>query len=293
MAASDATTAQTAGSVANVLLKCGDSNGFYDKMKEGLVPDLSDRRLVGSSGYTASYFIPPEHLAKTVGTKLFYPCAGRDVIEPTMIFGPFVSELWFGDLAYPAGLRMDPVFGRSSNNGYILKEVKITGNPEAVLQLRDGYRFLPPSKRIETYQRQDGSALHIVRRRGFDEIALGAEFPDDSIGVFFYRGDGGGEGGSGIEFFGNRRKKYPPLQNLFSLLLRKLTKPALIVTDGSNCGKSSGLPIARFFNSSISSKDAFIMCAGQIWSVGGIQWRCVGFAGRRYGPTLVWAVAPS
>lgn len=261
-------------------------------MKEDLFSDLQDHRLIGSNGFETSYFIPPEYLAKTAGTKLFYPCAGRDVIEPTMIFGPLVSELWFADLAYPAGLRMDPVFGGSSDNEYILKDVKIIGSPEAVLQRRDGYRFLSPSKRIEIYQRQDGSALQIIRRRGFGEIALGAEFPDDSIGVFFYRGDGGGEGGSRVEFFRNRRKIYPPLQNLFSLLIRKLSKPALIITDGSNCGKRSGLPVARFFNSYISSKDAFMMCAGQIWSVAGMQWRCVGFAGHRYGPTLVWAVAP-
>jgi hypothetical protein len=60
------------------------------------------------------YFVPAEWLAAITGKKLFYPCAGPDVLEPTEIFAPIVSELWYGDIAYPAGLRMDCVLGVSA-----------------------------------------------------------------------------------------------------------------------------------------------------------------------------------
>jgi hypothetical protein len=238
------------------------------------------------------YFVPAEWLAAITGKKLFYPCAGPDVLEPTEIFAPIVSELWYGDIAYPAGLRMDCVLGQSPHQDYALKDVEIIGDAYARVERREGYRFLSPSKRIETYWRQDGSSVRVIRRRGFGQIALGAEFPDDTIGVFFFRGDGGGEGGSGVSFFQDRRRRHPPLQNLFSLLRRKLAKPALVVTDGSNNSRRSNLPISQFFNTAISSEEAFMLCRDKVWKAGNLRWRCVGFAGRRYGPTLVWAVEP-
>jgi hypothetical protein len=76
--------------------------------------------------------------------------------------------------------------GQSPHQDYALKDVEIVGDAHARMERREGYRFLSPSKRIETYWRQDGSSVRVIRRRGFGQIALGAEFPDDTIGVFFF-----------------------------------------------------------------------------------------------------------
>lgn len=240
---------------------------------------------------TQNHYIPTEWLDAVAGKTLFYPCAGADISEPIAIFAPFVSELWFVDLGYPAGLRLQPALQPPADFGCTLKDTLINGDPFARMEQREGHRFLLPSRRIETYSRPDGSSFRIVRRRGFGEIALGTEFIDKSIGVFFYRCDGSVEGGSGAQFFVNNRRHYSPLNHMFSLLCRKLADAALIVTDGSNTSPIDGLPISQFRKSRLSGADAFEVCRGRDWLVKGLRWTCVGFVGRRSSrAALVWAV---
>lgn len=234
-----------------------------------------------------THHIPREWLRQVAGSALFYPCAGADIAEPIRVFSPVVSALWFADIGYPRGMRMDAALPDAQPH------VMVDGDVHAEMERRDGHRFLVPSRRIETYARADGSCFKVIRRRGFGEIALGEEFPDRSIGVFLHRGDGGGEAGSGVSFFRDQPRRHPPLADLFSRLKRKLTKPALIVTDGSNCGRSLGLPIARFTRTSATGAEAFAQQRDAEWRAGGLRWRCVGFLGPRYGPTLAWAVEPA
>jgi len=235
------------------------------------------------------YYIPPEWLRVVAGKAFFYPCAGSDISEPLSIFAPFMADLWFADIAYPAGLQLPQAIQPAAPREYTLTDTLIDGAPSAQMERRDGHRFLLPSRRIETYVRPDGSSFRVVRRRGFGQIGLGTEFSDRSIGVFFHRGDsGGGEGGSNVSFFANKHLRYPPLNNLFSLLRRKLTEPALIVSDGSMTTRSH--PIAQFHHRSMTSAEAFDCIRGRQWVVEGVRWTCIGFVGRRYGPTLVWAV---
>lgn len=235
-----------------------------------------------------SHYIPDKWLDTVAGKTLFYPCAGGDIAEPLQVFAPVISEFWFSDIAYPAGLRMAPAVQSLGDLQCTPKGTVINGDPSARIEHREGHRFLLPSRRIETYSRPDGSSFRVVRRRGFGEIALGTEFADMSLGVFFHRGDSGGEGGSNVSYFENKQRRYEPLNNLFSTLSRKLSEPALIVSDGSTTARTH--PIAEFHNSSMSSAEAFERCHGREWLVNGLRWTCVGFVGRRYGPTLVWAV---
>lgn len=234
-----------------------------------------------------THHIPSEWLRKLAGTSLFYPCAGQDIEEPIRVFAPVVSALWFADIAYPRRLLMEPALPHASPH------VVVDGDAAAVMENRDGRRFLAPSRRIETYARADGSSFKVIRRRGFAEIALSEEFPDGSIGVFLHRGDGGGEGGSAVSFFRDRPRRHAPLANLFSLLKRKLATPALVVTDGSNLSPRGRLPIARFTRTATTGEEAFAQWRGAEVVAGGLRWRCVGFLGPRYGPTLVWAVEPT
>ncbi|MGK7864923.1 hypothetical protein [Falsiroseomonas sp. E2-1-a4] len=234
------------------------------------------------------HYIPPKWLDAVAGKTLFYPCAGGDIAEPLQVFAPVISDFWFSDIGYPAGLKMAPALRSFGGFTYTLTGKLINGDPLATIERRDGYRFLPPSRRIETYSRPDGSSFRVIRRRGFGEIALGTEFPDMSVGVFFHRGDSPGEGGSNVRFFENKWRRHEPLRNLFSTLIRKLTEPALIVSDGSLTPPLH--PIGQFHRSRMSSAEAFESCRDREWLADGLRWTCVGFVGRRNGPTLVWAV---
>jgi hypothetical protein len=237
-----------------------------------------------------THYIPDKWLVAVAGTTLFYPCSGSDIAEPIAIFAPFMKDFWFADLDYPAGLRMAPALRETGDLSCSLLDVEIEGEASAEMVWLGNCRFLPPSRRIETYRRRDGSTFRVIRRRGFGEIGLGTEFADGSIGVFFYRGDSLGEGGSGLSFFANKRRRYSPLSDLFSLLSRKLAPPALVVTDGANTPRHGRAPVAKFARTSISSEEAFEQCRGQRYMAGGHSRTCVGYAGQRYGPTLAWAV---
>jgi hypothetical protein len=232
-----------------------------------------------------AHYIPDEWLRAVAGKSFVYPCAGDDILEPISIFAPHMADLWFVDICYPRGLRMPPAIQSPSELECSLVKTKIDGAPLAQMERRGDHRFLPPSRLIESYVRKDNTSFRVIRRRGFGQIALQEEFSDRNIGVFFHRGDGGE---SNVSFFENKPRRYAPLSNLLSLLRRRLAEPALVVSDGSTTSRRH--PVAQFFDSPITSAEAFDRIAGRQWIVEGQRWTCVGYVGRRYGPTLVWAV---
>jgi hypothetical protein len=153
----------------------------------------------------------------------------------------------------------------------------------------DRYRYLQPSRLLETYLRiGDQRQIAVIRRRGFGQYALSEEFADGSIGVFMHRGDGEGEGGSNVYFLANMPAKYEPLSNLFDKLSRKLANRALIVSDGSNC-RIERLR-KRDWQREVRGPEAFRESRPSAFTFGGWSWECVGYLGERYGPTLVWGV---
>jgi hypothetical protein len=238
------------------------------------------------------HFIMPECLAGVVGGTLFYPCAMDDIAEPLTIFGGVMAEMWFADTDYPAGLDMPQAIQSSGVHGKRLQDSEVVGPAYARVEGYGDRRHVLPSRRVERYRSGNGQMLKVIRLRGVAEIALETEFSNESISVFWHRGDSMGEGGSNLGFFGRWdgrwRQDHVPEESLFALLCRKLTNPALIVSDGSNMDKRH--PIAQFNHSDIAGRIAFDRCRHREHVHEGLRWNCVGFTGPRYGPTLIWRV---
>ena len=235
-------------------------------------------------------YIMPEWLEAVRGTTFFYPCAYEDHAEPLAVFGDIIDEFWFGDTNYCADLNMTSALnGRS---GHRLVSCEKSGSLNKKIENRtddDGrpYRYLLPSKRIETYERTDGRRLTVIRRRGFGQMALTNEFQQRSIGVFMHRGDSAGESGSNVYFLANLPSRYEPCARLFEKLSWCLTDKALIISDGSNaCIRN----VRKFHDSNLDGCEVFERLREVNFTFGQFRWSCVGWLGRRYGPTLVWGL---
>lgn len=227
------------------------------------------------------HFIEPEWLAAVQGGHFYYPASGDDIDEPIRCFSKHVRALHFCDIRYRdleqlrQGLRRSP------------SSVIYRGPRVAEFDYDWPYRRLVPGKRIEVYDRRGIEPLLIVRRRGFGEMGL-AEFPAQSISIFMHRGDGMGEGGSGVLFLADYPRRHPPLSHLYSKLQQRLCDSALVISDGSNARP-------RFFRqyqyapgNSKTGEDAYREQHGRIYRSGDFAWTCVGWLSYRYGPTLVW-----
>ncbi|MCX7393869.1 MAG: hypothetical protein NTW75_07045 [Planctomycetales bacterium] len=260
-------------------------------------------------------FVINEELRKSVeGTTLFYPCSGNDFRAPLQLFSPFISEFWFVDKGYynsigasverarrgfPLNEReyeliQETVVGGDVSNAqckalrrlYGLIEKKkdiwndqnragLLGGPETYYQ----YPFIEPCVLTEVYRhRPTGKTVKVHRRRGFGTSALDQEIA--SIGVFYYRGDSMGEGGSGDCWL---------CRPLLQLVLSKLVSGGLLVTDGSQGERSSEYQELWKFHDSDVGKEAVDLVM-PFTDKDGVAFSCVGYAGQRYGPTLIWRV---
>lgn len=169
------------------------------------------------------------------GSVFLYPCAGSDVVEPIDGFGAQMDTFVFVDIRYrfdrfqfdlPAGWHEEPASVRIDG--------PLRSRTHRITDGKTRYRDIEPAwRRSQCVHAATGRTIELVFRRGFGQYAL-HELPDESLGVFFHRGDSSGEGGSGVIFLGNRRMRHAPISNQMDVIRRKLACPALIVSDGSN-----------------------------------------------------------
>jgi hypothetical protein len=233
-------------------------------------------------------YIETEWLESVRKKSFYYPAAGFDFSDPISLLKDHVSEFVFCDIHYKNGLILKPVM--SEAEGYKLIESNFSGDRFATLQLRHdsygkSYRFLEPSKLIETYL-YSGRQISVTRRRGFGQFGI-AEFKDGEMGVFMHRGDSLGEGGSGMHFLANRKTRYEPLTNLFDQLARKFSNRAIVISDGSN----SLIPdLMEHHRVSDDGKKIYEKLAESSFLSFKYRWQCVGWLTPRYGPTLVWGI---
>ena len=244
-----------------------------------------------SSPQMSDFFIEPSWLSAVKGTRFYYPAASTDHTEALAAFQGVIDEFWFADVNYPAGLRIKPAL--ENVPGFQLIAVERSGAIHAHNERRKDasghkFRFLEPSRLVERYDRKDGRILTLIRRRGYGQIGLMEEFSEKDLGVFMHRGDsGGGEGGSGVFFLENRKTRYHPCGMLFDKLASRLADESLIVSDGSNCNIKA---LKLFYRRDASGEDAFRHHQGCEFVFRGFHWSCVGWLGKRYGPTLVWGL---
>lgn len=143
--------------------------------------------------------------------------------------------------------------------------------------------------RTETYRHRATGALFCVhRRRGYSVSGFRKE--SFTLGVFFYRGDS--HEGSSTPWLSVRRVRRS--EGFIFDVLNKLVDGGLIVTDGSRC-EGSGNPYTalRRFLMTDADGPAAMREAEPFTDVQGRTFRCIGWAGRRNGPTLVWQVTQS
>lgn len=176
-------------------------------------------------------------LPGVLDTTLFYPCCGNDLYDPIRIFSPWVVDFLFVDRGYFRPGDQDTRFYGfdrpawslphllADDIDYRLLKTEIDGPPvedssvrhseSSICILKETYLHIPTRRRISV-RRCRGDGLVVFRRE------FGRE--NRSLGVFFYRGDSEGEGGSGIWWLGSK---------IFGEICRTFVDGALILTDGS------------------------------------------------------------
>lgn len=204
--------------------------------------------------------------------RLFYPCCGTDFAE-AIAFGQRqgVEEFWFVDLGYRAPF---------TRVRHALREV-VGDADETTLQMLapEGEPWQAPALTHRVGERK----YVLVAGKG---VSIMRHFLPQ-IAVFFYRGDGMGEGGSGNIWLGN---------GLFPQLVERLQPESWVVTDGSNGSMSGSLrQISRFLNRRgldpqqvLAELSGFTSHSSRLG--GPVTFSPVEVLGERYGPTVAWRV---
>ena len=237
-----------------------------------------------------SVIIPEKLFAPLKGTSLFYPSCGNDMLLPVQLFSPFVTDFWFVDRGYfspghqdthyygldiPANMQL-PLLVDDENHEFVGSSIK--GPPQWDCNIRN----IKPCVLSEHYRhRPSNTDINVHRRRGYGFSAFRKEI--SSIGVFFYRGDSQGEGGSGNLWL---------IPEHLDEICDKLVNGGLIVTDGSNGGYSRRrTKLSKYYFKEIKKTGQEIVnSCNPFVDKSGRQFKCVGYVGHRYGPTLIWQV---
>lgn len=255
-------------------------------------PNMED----GGDKVGVPYILGSNALGAVEGTALFYPCSGNDLEVPIRLFSPLVTEFWFVDQGYftpghqdtkrygfdrPAN-EVEPLLGDDAD--YKLLRKDIDGVPYWSLHDRD----IEPCILTETYEHlQSGKTVTVNRRRGYGFSAFRNDIR--KIGVFFYRGDSQGEGGSGNLWLDPKH---------VDEVCAKLVDGGLFVTDGSQRKRwmnstSTGAyhQLSKYnFEKCPMPPDELVDSSKPFTDSKGRTFTCIGYAGERYGPTLVWRV---
>ena len=234
---------------------------------------------------------------------------------PIRVFSPFVTDFWFADVAYfRSNRRYFGEFAKSLNGdatktlpllsgdkSYEFQGSEISGPPLAQIEHRvdldhpgQTYPFLEPCVRTETYlHRNSGKIIRIHLRRGYSVSAFRKEIT--ALGVFFYRGDSS-EGSNTPWLSGiSRRSGQPGIDRHYYLLgevLDKLIDGGFVVTDGSRCENRSNpyKPLRQFLMCHQMPGRDTVEQTQPFTDPNGYVLICVGYAGNRHGPTLIWQV---
>jgi len=237
------------------------------------------------------FVLDKKYLETVKGMTLFYPCCGNDCANAIELFSPYMSEYWLVDLGFMPNFRIP------ANSGYIFKQEARVRPDTAFISQKDrengkSYDRLRPFVITDTYTHEpDGRTVKIHRCKDYGFTAFEREIT--SLGVFYYRGDSQGEGGSGDVWLN---------AEMWDKICGKLVPGGLIVTDGSWEGGPWRDNVAycelnkNWFK---EEKDLpgdigeLIRSYKPFTDDKGRKFTCVGFAGYRYGPTMIWKVDKS
>lgn len=253
--------------------------------------------VVRSSSNLNKPLFDPSILESLACRKLFYPCSGSDWIHPILLFAPQIRDFWFVDVNYFSRCSPEqtpPLLCESPAYQHLDSIVTMPDLPPEDWQQDNKYRGMPPYILTETYlHRRSGEIITIHRHRRRGPSALRKEI--DRLGIFFYRGDSNDGGGSGTVWLSAARRWTKPSRGRKALIhevLDKLVNGGLIVTDGSIGDNHQSNPYRHFYkyhgNRSVGRE--VVQEVQPFEDLLGNKFECVGYAGQRYGPTLVWRV---
>lgn len=217
--------------------------------------------------------IEAEALTRMPRGSLFYPSAGRDIETPIAMFHAHVERFWFVDTTYDTeDTRSLP---RLPDQFQVVDEKSLTASGTTIRR-HERFELQVFSRKVVT--RDSGRTFDVgfCRGRGYDAFRSLIVEPVRTLSVFFHRGDSAGEGGSGFNWLKRKR-----LKNVLSVL------PAngLVCSDGS-----VSIPELSEFHRKLEVGSEARMDA-KPFSFQGREFNCVGYAGERYGPTLIWQVS--
>jgi hypothetical protein len=196
--------------------------------------------------------IDPVILAPIHDKALFYPCCGNDLELPVRLFATAISDFYFVDIKKA---------GRPS-----LHEIAV----------------LKSKKSNNTDEFEHNASRRVFRVHRLQQRA--EDFLDHlpKLGVLFFRGDNphDGEGSSGALWLGGE---------LFRCILDLLVPGAIVATDGSNSDPIGPVGLSKFYHDNNIGKKA--KSIADPFKYGGRSFKCIGYAGEKYGPTLIWHVA--
>lgn len=238
------------------------------------------------------YIIPQAQLERIKDLALFYPCSGEDYYDAIAVFSPYITDFWFVDKRYftsRSALDCPPVLRRKAD--YELLDVKVEGLP--LFRIRDPHIW--PCIRTETYKHLPSKrVIRIHKRRGYGYSTMRYEGRMGKLGVFFYRGDSPGGYGSGDHWLRG---------NKLSEIFTHLVDGGLLAIDGSNGGansqrhsqqRGSYRELFKYYyswtNGERLTSQQLIEEVKTFTDKYQRKYTCVGYAGDRYGPTMIWKV---
>ena len=235
------------------------------------------------------YILDLEALPEIRDTTLFYPCSGNDWQVPIKLFSPSLTVFWFVDKAYfrkGSALTREYGFDAPADEQKPILEgnpdYRLAGKPTVVgppnWPLRDS--GMRPCVLTERYEHiPSGRTIKVHRRRGCGFPSFNKKII--SLGVFFYRGDSQGEGGSGNLWLASGH---------LDGVCEKLVDGGLVVTDGSQHDYWYEELWKYHTGDCPSDAEEIVATAKPFTDRKGRLFTCIGYAGHKYGPTLVWQV---
>jgi len=232
------------------------------------------------------WIISEETLRSVENKTLFYPASAKDIQICIDIFSPYVTDFFFVDLSYFREIseHKRPVINHPD---YVMISRHTKGLLKARIEERYDsncirYPYIEPCTVTEKYFHIPSRKIIKVRKkRGFAEYTFDNEISE--LGVFFARGDSGngGDGGTGITWWDKKR---------FKAISDKLCDGGLICTDGSNygCKKTKEIWKNVWSRDTNYNPEELIKTYNPITDTQGRTFSCVGYAGHRYGPTIIF-----
>lgn len=198
---------------------------------------------------------------------LFYPCCGSDLAEP-MKFLDYIDIFWFVDFGSIPDIKL---LQHTLQNWRLIHTRK-----QELAHLSDDWSSVCFQYKYQKIGSEKAVTINCVKGKGVTTMKRNIQ----NIKVFFYRGDSLGEGGSGTWWLST---------SIFPKLIERLAFDGYIVTDGSNCTDHTpwGRRLRQFHRNDEIDLDEAVKLS-KPFKAFGRRFMCVGNAGRRYGPTLIW-----